>query len=168
MSRTCFWCTGWSRLPGDAQALFSLNLEPAQGLPRVAKGPRPHRPWGPESFLHVAGHQWLLQSAGTRGNISASHCSWLLPLAPWGMRMVRSAALLQKAFLESSPAYAAEKDCYPSHELRSCSCQELALQRRTLNVFSAQAVAVPGFEGCLAAISLTLLIAGLDSADVAG
>lgn len=134
----------------------------------MAKGPWPQPAWGPESFLHVAGHQWLLQSAGISGGISASCCLWLLPLAPWGVRMGSSAVLLQKAFLESSPAYPAGKDCYPCHELRSWSCQDLALQQRTRNLSSAQPVALPAFEGCLAAISGTLLMAGVDSADLAG
>lgn len=36
--------------------------------------------------------------------------SWLLPLAPWGMRMMSSAVLLKKAFPWSGHCYPAGKD----------------------------------------------------------
>lgn len=39
--------------------------------------------------------------------ISAPHCLWLVPLAPWGMRMV---VLLKKGFPWSGRSHPAEKD----------------------------------------------------------
>lgn len=49
------WGAGWSRLPGDAKAQLSLNLEPFQGFPRLAKGPWPDQPWTQGSFSCLAG-----------------------------------------------------------------------------------------------------------------
>lgn len=58
-------------------------MEPPQGLLRVAKC-QSDLPCGQKYFLHLAGHQWVLQNPETLGNVSASNFLWLLPLALQG------------------------------------------------------------------------------------
>ena len=61
----------------------------------MAKWPRLDGPWGQESFLHMMGHQWMLQSPGSPCNISATPFLQLLPLALERRRPESSAVLLK-------------------------------------------------------------------------
>ncbi|XP_029858454.1 uncharacterized protein LOC115336083 [Aquila chrysaetos chrysaetos] len=80
---------GWSRLPEDARALFSLNLEPSRGFREWPNarglidlgGKNPSRAFGPPAG---APRHW------DPGNISASHFLRLLPLVPQGRQQHRA------------------------------------------------------------------------------
>ncbi|KAM9635107.1 uncharacterized protein ACIBXB_016038 [Morphnus guianensis] len=98
----------WSRLPGDARALFSLNLEPSRGFREWPNarglidlgGKNPSRAFGPPAG---APRHW------DPGNISASHFLRLLPLVLQGVRTASSAGLLKKAFPWSCHSYPSKK-----------------------------------------------------------
>lgn len=81
--RACDWVplpTGFSHLP--------RNAKPQSALPGAISGAQewPNAPsliylGDKKYFLHLTGHQWVLQNPGTPGNVSASHFLWLQPLA---------------------------------------------------------------------------------------